>query len=263
MGDAPGRVSFSIPDASVIAHELGHNMNLLHAPCGRPGSLDPGFPQIDGSIGAWGYDFRSGRGLVDRLTSDLMSYCNPHWIGEYGFTTALHYRMRTEGSAAAALASPTQSLLLWGGIDTDDNPYLQPTFVVEAPPRLPGVGGDYRLEGRDAAGAELFSLTFDIPSVADGEGAGAFAFVVPTQPGWENALASVHLSGPTGTTTLSERSEEPMAILLDPRNGSVRGFLRNASADPRIQAAAEDVSFQRGFEILFSRGIPDAAEWRR
>ena len=264
LGHTPGAVSFSAPNASVIAHELGHNMSLRHARCGGPSSFDPSFPQIDGSIGAWGYDFRGGRGLVDPLTSDLMSYCDPHWISEYGFSTALHHRLWTEGPEAAALAAPSKSLLLWGGVDTDGNPFIEPTFVVEAPPRLPSAGADYRLEGRDAAGAELFSLTFDIQAVADGEGAGAFAFIVPTQPEWENALATVNLSGSTGSATLSAHSEDPMAILLDPRSGKVRGFLRNPSADSRIQAAAsEAVSLHRGFEVLFSRGIPDAVEWQR
>ena len=267
LASAPGRVSFSVPDAGTIAHELGHNMSLLHAPCSNGAplfSFDPGFPQIDGSIGAWGYDFRAARGLVDPFTSDVMSYCDPHWISEYGFSAALDYRLRSEGSEAAALASPSQSLLLWGGADAKGNPFLEPAFVVEAPPRLPSAGTEYRLEGRDPAGAALFSLTFDMPAVADGEGAGAFAFVVPAHPRWENALASIELSGPTGTTTLSAHNEDPMAILLDPRNGKVRGFLRNSSTDPRIQAsAAADVVFHRGFEVLFSRGIPDAAEWRR
>ena len=54
---APGRSSFSVPIASVIAHELGHNMSLLHAPCGHPAGVDPSFPYPDGSVGAWGYDF--------------------------------------------------------------------------------------------------------------------------------------------------------------------------------------------------------------
>ena len=264
IGHLPGRASFAVPDPRVIAHELGHNMNLGHAPCGASRSLDPGFPHMDGSIGAWGYDFREGRGLVDPVTPDLMSYCNPHWISEYGFSTAFRYRLQSEGSGTADSAPPSKSLLVWGGVDAGGNPYLNPTFVVEAPPRLPRAGTDYRLEGRDAAGAELFSFTFDISAVANGEGFRAFAFVFPTQPGWENALATVRLSGPIGTTvTQSAHGAEPMAILLD-RSGSVRGFLRNPSVDPRIQAsAAEGVSFQRGFELLFSRGIPDAAEWRR
>ena len=56
----PGFTSFSIPDSSVMAHELGHNLSLSHAPCGGAGGPDPSFPQPDGTIGAWGYNFDSG-----------------------------------------------------------------------------------------------------------------------------------------------------------------------------------------------------------
>lgn len=264
IGRAPGKVAFSVPDPRIMAHELGHNMNLLHAPCGRPRQLDPGFREIDGSIGAWGYDFRDGRGLVDPFTSDLMSYCDPHWISDYGFTTALDHRLQSEGSAAAAFASPSQSLLLWGGVDADGNPFLDPAFVVEASPKLPGVGTEYRLEGRDADGAALFSLDFDMPILADGEGAGAFAFVLPTQPGWDGALASINLSGPAGSATLHSDTDHSTAILLDLRSGQVRGILRNLPGDPRIQAdAAAGASPGRRVEILFSRGIPGTTEWQR
>lgn len=69
----PGRVSFSIPSASVIAHELGHNMHLFHAPCGGAGGPDSSYPYSDGSVGVWGYDFRRGGRLVSPSTPDLMS----------------------------------------------------------------------------------------------------------------------------------------------------------------------------------------------
>ena len=59
----PGRSSFSQPYAGVVAHELGHNLNLAHAPCGGAGGPDPAYPYRDGSIGAWGYEF-DARGLV-------------------------------------------------------------------------------------------------------------------------------------------------------------------------------------------------------
>ncbi len=263
LGYQPGRVSFSRPDASVIVHELGHNMNLGHAPCGSPNAIDPEFPQIDGSIGAPGYDFRDGGALVDAFTSDLMSYCDPHWISEYGFSTALHYRLRTEGPDMA-LARPAKSLLLWGGVDTDGAPFLESAFVVNAPPRLPPAGVDYRLEGLDAAGRALFSLTFEIAAVADGEGVGSFAFVLPVQPEWEGALATIRLSGPGGSATVSENGDDAAAILLASRNGQVRGILRGLAGDPRIQADALPGGSDRpSLEILFSRGVPDAAAWRR
>ena len=53
----PGYTSQSILDGNVIAHELGHNLNLLHAPACGAGDPDPEFPYEEGNIGSWGYDF--------------------------------------------------------------------------------------------------------------------------------------------------------------------------------------------------------------
>ena len=55
-----GRTSFAGFSSRTIAHELGHNMSLQHAPCGTPAGIDPAYPNTDGTIGAWGYDFRDG-----------------------------------------------------------------------------------------------------------------------------------------------------------------------------------------------------------
>ena len=38
----------------VLAHEIGHNFSLVHAPCGNPGGEDPQFPY------SWGHDRRVG-----------------------------------------------------------------------------------------------------------------------------------------------------------------------------------------------------------
>lgn len=275
LADAPGRVSFSIPDPGTMAHELGHNMSLDHAPCAERqtiGFLDPEFPQLDGSIGAWGYDFRDGGRLVDRYASDLMSYCLPYWISEYSFTKALRYRLRSESfSPAATSTAPARSLLLWGGADSDGGLSLEPAFVIDTRPLLPDSGGDYRLEGLSADGRRLFALDFDIPQVADGDGAGGFAFALPVQPGWEGALASITLFGPGASVTLNAKSDRSVTILLDTRSGQVRGILRDAgnpTAVPGNPAAipgspAEALSALRGVEVLHSRGIPDAEMWRR
>ena len=97
--DGPGgfaygnRLNYSQPHAETIAHELGHNMSLWHAPCGDPSGPDPSYPYSDGSIGAWGYDFRDGGRLVNPSTPDLMSYCHPRWISDYDFTNALRFRL--------------------------------------------------------------------------------------------------------------------------------------------------------------------------
>ena len=258
----PGTVSAAVPIASTIAHELGHNMNLRHAPCGTP-NPDPSYPDSDGSIGAWGYDF-DAEVPIGPAFSDLMSYCRPTWIGGYHFTKALRFRLLDEGAAgAAAVAPPARSLLLWGGADSVGVPFLEPAFVVDAPPALPDSAGDWRLTGRAADGRELFSLSFAMREVAAAGGRSSFVFALPARPGWED-LASITLAGPDAETTLDGGTERPMAILRDPGTGQVRGFLRDlpdiAAAQAAVAAAA---TAGPGLGALFSRGIPDPLAWQR
>ena len=264
----PGRSNFSFPRPGIIAHELGHNLDLRHAPCGGAGGPDPSFPSPDGSIGAWGYDFRDGGRPVHPSTPDLMSYCGPpDWISDYHFTNALRFRLDRADSVtlrAPPLASPTgRSLLLWGGIGPDGVPYLEPAFVVDAPPSLPRSSGDHRLMGRADDGTALFSLAFAMPEVADGDGGSSFAFVLPVQPGWEDSLAAITLDGPGGTVTLDGETDLSMAILRNPRNGQVRGILRDPPRENQVAAAAAPGAPGSTLEVLFSRGLPGAEAWRR
>jgi len=257
----PGRVSFSIPWPFTIAHELGHNLSLRHAPCGAI-DADPSFPYPDGSIGAWGYDFRSGGGPVHPSARDQMSYCGPPWISDYHFTNALSYRLVDEGTPTAAAGVGTKSLLLWGGISTDSAPFLEPTFVVDAPAALPDSAGEHRLTGRTDSGGELFSMSFAMPETADSDGSSSFAFVLPVRPDWENSLASISLTGPGGSATLDAESNLPMAILRNPLNGQVRGILRVLPAAMQATADAR-ASGTPGLEVMFSQGIPTRDAWRR
>ena len=255
-----GRSNFSRPSSETVAHELGHNMSLSHAPCGARSHLDPSFPYPDGTIGAWGYDFRRGR-LVPASRKDHMSYCDPTWTSDYHFTNALSHRLADEGASGAVhAAAPVRSLLLWGGVDTTGTPFLNPAFVADAPPALPDSAGDYTVTGRDASGRDLFSLSFTMPVALSEEAeASSFVFALPAQPGWADALTSVTLSGPAGTATLDGDSNIPMAILRDPVTGRVRGFLRDVG-DPEAGALARSAG---GLDVLFSRGIPGASAWRR
>lgn len=47
VAELPGRSSFSQPYPGTIVHELGHNLNLRHAPCGGAGGPAPGYPYQD------------------------------------------------------------------------------------------------------------------------------------------------------------------------------------------------------------------------
>ena len=260
-----GRYSFLAPyRPSLLAHELGHNFSLRHAPCGSAGGPDPSYPYPDGSIGVWGYDFRDGGSLVPPSRPDLMSYCRrAQWISDYGFTNALRYRLVDEGAPEAAVAGSGRSLLLWGGIGTDSVPFLEPAFVVDAPAALPASAGEYRLTGQSGSGVELFSLAFAMPETADGDGSSSFAFVLPVPDRWEDDLDRIILTGPGGSFTLDGNSDRPMALLRNPRNGQVRGILRDLPPPAQAAMDAAGRAAAPGLEVLFSRGIPDAAAWRR
>ena len=261
----PGRSSFASAFAHTVAHELGHNMSLLHAPCGDAPNPDPAFPQAEGSIGAWGYHFRE-RTLVEPSAPDIMGYCfSGHWIGDFSFSNALRFRLSDHDHPRLPdRAGQDRTLLLWGGIERSGRPFLEPAFVVDAPASLPEAAGDYSLTGSTAAGTELFRLSFPMPVVADGDGGSAFAFAVPVQSSWAGALARITLSGPAGSVVLNGETDHAVAIVRNLRSGQVRGILRGRSAEDRLQAAAMAVSGAGGaFEVLFSRGLPDAAAWPR
>ncbi|MXX57127.1 MAG: hypothetical protein F4Z44_15330, partial [Gemmatimonadetes bacterium] len=265
---AGGQASVSIREASVIAHDLGHNLSLLHAPCGGPRGVDPWFPYPIGNTGAWGYDFAE-KALVGPDTPDLMSYCGPpDWISDFFFNKALNHRLAEDGATAAAMAdeaNPERTLLLWGGRDEDGLPYLDPAFVVDAAPSLPVAGGDYTIDGATVDGTPVFSLAFDMPVIADAEGEeSSFVFALPVQSGWEDSLASITLSGPGGLAVLDETTNEPIAIFRDPRTGQVRGFLQDpALAGTQVAADAMEGAVGQAMEVLFSRGIPGREAWRR
>ena len=268
VGMLGGPVGFAVAHPFVIAHELGHNLSLDHAPCGGAGAPDRAFPQSDGSIGAWGYDFRGGGTLIPPKVRDLMSYCGPpRWVSDYGFTKAMDHRVAIANSVAAfartAVHAPARTLILWGGVDDQGTPFLEPSFVADAPPSVPRSTGAYELVGRTASGDTLFSLDFDMMEMADADGRSSFVFALPVQDDWAGVLESITLSGPGGSTTTDQATDQPMAILRDPDSGQVRGILRGEDATDLTGVAAEAVQLtERRLQVLFSRGIPDVADWR-
>jgi len=114
LAELGGWSSLSVPDAWTIAHELGHNLGLLHAPCGGPKQIDPGW-RVGGD--EWGIDWH-GQVLVgvgDSWTydqaPDVMSYCHRNdeprkWITVYHFAKALEYRKQVEDAQPSGVEWP-------------------------------------------------------------------------------------------------------------------------------------------------------------
>ena len=255
--------SFSVLDAETIAHELGHNRNLYHAPACGAGGPDRYYPYRGGNIGAWGWDAGTGE-LVAPDLWDFMSYCEPTWVSDYQYANAIRYRIETESSSILVAAadgrgaSSSQTLLVWGGLDGEGAPHLRPAFFIDAPPALPSADGPWSLTGRDSGGAVIFSVSFAMSEFTDTEGDHAgFTFALPVT--WTGELASIALQGPGGSASLDRDTDDPFTILRDQATGRIRGILDGPppapSPSPGVAAAADE-----GFETLFSRGIPDAGE---
>lgn len=92
IGYRPGFTSVSLQNSPVtIAHELGHNFNLEHAPCGGPSDPDASYPYSGAIIGISGYDILTGL-LKSPSLRDLMSYCGPSWVSDYNYKKVYSYR---------------------------------------------------------------------------------------------------------------------------------------------------------------------------
>ena len=248
-------VGIGAADSGTLAHEIGHNLSLRHAPCGGAADPDPEYPYDGGAIGVWGYDFHEGRIVDSFLYRDFMGYCKPYWISDYHFKRALHFRQEAEamvlrgssvappvlsgdGAGLTPAAGPWSSsegkpssggktMLLWGRAGGGEL-VLDPAFMVDLPVTLPEAEGPYRLTGVGPAGEHRFSLSFT-PRPTE-FGGGHFLFAIPFDPNLDGALDQVVLSGPEGSFTLERSGAKPMAIVTDRGTGRVRGILRDWTA---------------------------------
>ena len=213
-----------------VAHELGHNLSLLHTPCGGAGGVDPDYPHAEAFTGVWGHDFgrgdEFGRLLSPERYRDFMSYCGPEWVSDYSFEKALDYRMEIAPSAMALRTTPAvqRTLLLWGRID-GHGMRIEPPFVQDAPVKLPPKPGPYRLDGFDASGSRLFSLSFT-PD-ADAYGGSGFLWAVPFEEEWAEELERVVLVGPQGRAEIDRETASRAAIVADRQTGRVRSIVRD------------------------------------
>ncbi len=146
--EANGRCS-----ANTIAHELGHNFSLNHAPaCGaEDADPDPDYPYTDGSIGnEGGWLMRkqqpiSTGGLTVSKIHDTMAYCLDSFTSQYSYGKANDFFVRRFGSRVAASEPPRRevagfeliegrSLVLMGFHSETEGWVLQKTEFVNKPP---------------------------------------------------------------------------------------------------------------------------------
>lgn len=281
-----------LPSASeVVAHELGHNYGRSHTPCGNPSGIDPNYPAsggyAGGFIGQYGYDIDAGALKPPNQFSDIMGYCRPQWISDYTYFYMMQWitshaaTLPTIGSAfqAASASAEVPSLLVWGRI-VNGQPILEPAFELNARPQLPSAGSN-RLAAVDAAGAEIFSLSFAANRIADLPGDNqSFAFVIPVAMLRGHSLSELVLTsggrtvrnraaadvgsdaqtvvtrtGPRSARVQWDGAKFPAVMVRDAKSGEVIAFARGGDAS--IVASDGDL------ELFYSNRVRGARVLRR
>jgi hypothetical protein len=260
-----------LPGASfTVAHELGHNLGVRHAPCGNPDGVDPGYPYVNARLGHPGYDYVDHRLMAPTSYYDLMSYCSPRWISDYNFQLMLSWRMAAEPMAVAMAAAPPETgLLVWGRM----GPWgmaLEPAVPVEVPPFLPAVEGPYRIRGLDEEGRELFSFRFQPDEVSHGEGGMEmeFAWVVPLGEEVRARVARLELEGPGGPESQVSRVSRVRAGPGMGPGGTLPGEPGADGASPAVSGGASgnqdpeaspSPHLSQAWTVRLERGV--ALEW--
>ncbi len=174
------------------AHEIGHNLGLLHAPCGNPAAVDLAYPYIDAQIGEYGVDVVVGRLLSATTYRDLMSYCGPRWISDY------HYRKVWQNLQAAARAQPAPPAAgLWVRVRFDGEGAAQmlPVYALHASLTPPADDGAYVVELLDDQGEILAAQRVALLTAAeDGPALQLLSAVLP-QPSQPVAAVRVTTAG--------------------------------------------------------------------
>ncbi len=237
-----------------LAHEVGHNLNLLHAPCGDVSDGNPEFPHTNGSVGAWGYDFRDGSLISPEVHRDIMGYCyEVGWLSDYYFEEVIGHRERIVEKQSIAVPE-TNVLVLWGGVQSGKL-IIQPPFSAFGPVQRPEETGAYRLEG--FVGEEMvFSLSFTPRE--DKFGNQYFFYSIPIEPEWDELLSQIIFSGPEESTSIHTNDQESLTVFRDANTGRVRAMLRNW--DGTLPSALSDIE---DLNILTTRGLMDSVQWQR
>ncbi len=255
----------------LVAHELGHNFGRWHAPCATSTTLDDGFPNAGGTIGAPGHDvYRRSTGAmataetVPATTGDVMGYCHPAWSSAYTYKAVLDFRANT----ASPPPWPAVPVLVVRGAVESGAVRLQPAVVITAVPSLPDPG-PYTLEGIAEDGGILFQYGFG-PSRLDHSPSRPFVFAIPLTDRIDRGLQAIRVSGRGASRTLSRQAPPPGAAVAErlrpaatrAADGSLRivcgtGSVAIAAQDERTgrlfgtsNSAAENVDVDAGTRVM-------------
>lgn len=185
---------------TTLAHELGHNFNRRHSPCGGASDVDPNYPFSDGSVGAYGVNLFTGE-ITSPAYKDIMSYCPPLMTAS-AFTYNGVFAARQGPFPSSAPAEP---VVVLAGRRVGGTLTLDPVFTAVTRPTRADRNGRFTVEGLDAAGRVIFSHRVEPLEVADlPGGAEIFVAAVPVSADRRSRLTEVRVSD--GTRRASQLS---------------------------------------------------------
>lgn len=117
--------------ADTAAHELGHTLGRLHAPCGTQ-DADAQYPYANGGIGVWGFDVLSNTLRAPTQNTDFMGYCDPTWVSDYGFSAMFNrisHVNRNRGTQSFGVAESYRVAIT----DLDGLRWGEPVVLMSAP----------------------------------------------------------------------------------------------------------------------------------
>jgi hypothetical protein len=232
--------------ADTMVHELGHNFDRDHAPCGVTPS-DPNYPYSNAELGDFGWDPQGAAGgkvqslpggwVVPQTSRDVMSYCQDEWISEYTYRNILDYR----GYGVTSGSSLVQGMMSPVTVDQDtwlylfvsgylgDTLTLDPWSILEAPSGYFSQTGEgvYTLRLTNVTRQTLFERHFnmqasipsylpDAPIAPEVTPSYSFYEILPWNP------ATTYVEIWEGSILLYERDLSPNApevTLLNPLGG--------------------------------------------
>ncbi|MDE0129867.1 MAG: hypothetical protein OXQ86_09920, partial [Gammaproteobacteria bacterium] len=203
----PGNVAVQLPledcSAATSAHEIGHNLSLMHAPwdCWDDNieNIDPEYPYDDGGIGPRRGWLASAEKFVsdesEETHFDVMAYCSPRFVSDYHYEKALEYRIeeaRTHrtGEPIASVSpggaqaeEPSGPSLAFGGTVEWGMWTLDYVDRSPMPARTPPVEGKFFFTLQTASSREVYRERLRLASIThSAKRSWAVRVPVPSEP---------------------------------------------------------------------------------
>lgn len=154
-------LNYTVEGEVTAAHEIGHNLGRLHAPCGNPADTDPSYPYSGGVIGQFGLDTSSLQIYAPSTNYDIMGYCDNVWVSDYNYAAMMQSQI-SYGASQTTNNILQESLLLNAQIDGQGMIEVQPSFILPSHPAEESASSNLQAQFLDAQGLVLASYPVPI-----------------------------------------------------------------------------------------------------